>query len=278
MKKLLYSLCLLFITSQAMAQACPGVTGGSSTCSLLPSPPAGRFAPYDSFPCIIRGQAFDGTIRFNVPHIIFAAGTTATVEYIRFDTISNLPCGLCWTSNHANNQYNADEDGCIKVSGISGDNVGTYKLNLIMHAKRQGIATEDGPVSAELANLRFYVAVINPGDACPVPRDTAAAHLKQQSAVCPLGINETESITKNLSIVPNPVTAEAQVSFVSEKTGEQQLHIYNMVGREVFNMNIAAKAGSNQVTFNRGNLPQGVYFLSVGEGRNVTTKRFIVAE
>ncbi|MFN8278129.1 MAG: T9SS type A sorting domain-containing protein [Chitinophagales bacterium] len=279
MKKLLYAAAFLLTTGQLLAQACPGVVGGSSTCSVLPSPPQGRFVNYDSFPCVIRGQAYNETIRFNVPSVIVVPGVgTFNVTYMRFDTIGNLPCGLCWTSNKADNQFNAGEDGCIKISGTSNDNPGTYKLNIILHAKVSTMPQEQGPVSSELAGLKFYLSVINSGSNCTIPKDTATANLKQQSTLCPLGIDETTIAAKNLNVVPNPVTSEAHVTFVAEKSGQQQLHVYNMVGREVLFQEIAAKAGQNEVTFQKGNLPEGVYFISVGEGRNLATRRFIIAE
>lgn len=126
---LLTLLSVVLITSAAFAQYC----GGSATnvCTVGgPYSQLGFYPSYDSIPCVQIGVAYNQKVDMQIPPSTVFQGQNATINWIRIDSIENLPCGLCWRSNNANNQFNGNSAGCIRISGTSFDQPGQYKLRI----------------------------------------------------------------------------------------------------------------------------------------------------
>jgi len=97
---------LLFIAMVHMAQAqrCapPDSVSGPGVCTAGTNLTAPGFSPsYDSVPCIVQGVYVDQVIQVKIPATAVASGVTATIIWLKIDTISNLPCGLCWATEQA---------------------------------------------------------------------------------------------------------------------------------------------------------------------------------
>ena len=54
--------------------------------------------------------------------------------------------------------------------------------------------------------------------------------------------------------------------------------ITNMIGSEVYSKEIEIKTGENKSIIDRSNLPVGVYFYTLGEGKNLVTRRLVISE
>ena len=280
MKKL-FTLVSLSITLlfgfQANAQYCGSSQVTTSACGLPPQNPNFRgFGSLDSIPCIQKGVSTDLIIPFVNYDQFTAQGNHVNIKKLRIDTISNLPCGLCWSTNKATNEFLADEFGCFKIHGTTNDPAGEYKMHLIL-----SVATVDTNsysivhINANAGGVYLYLRVQANGSAC-VSVDTSSLGL---TATCITGINEVSTATvHSLSIQPNPMSAEAKVTFTSETNGDQQIRITNVVGSEVYNAAISAKMGINETTISRNNLPAGIYILSVGNASGMISRKFVIAE
>jgi bacillolysin len=66
---------------------------------------------------------------------------------------------------------------------------------------------------------------------------------------------------KNIRLYPNPVSENLNLEFTTEKTGEAQLQVFDLVGRQVLSEKIQAFSGKNQRQLGMSNLPGGQYFL-----------------
>lgn len=284
--------CFTLITSfQASAQYC-----GSSQVSF---PACGfqnnyGFGNIDSFKCITRGQCDSLIIPFRVYTGFTAAGNTITIYKLRFDAIDSLPCGLCWSTSQSTssingvpngpNEFGPGENGCIKISGLTNDPAGSYKLSMSLAVRDNQSTTgyDIDTIASDAGNVVIWVKVIDPGTSCPTTLDTA--HRKHPSTSCThtscptVGIVEVSRTLTDLSIQPNPMSSEAKVTFNSEITGNQQIRITNLVGSEVYYANLPVKAGANETTIKRNNLPAGIYILSVGGNQGMTTRKFIITE
>jgi hypothetical protein len=80
-----------------------------------------------------------------------------------------------------------------------------------------------------------------------------------------------------LEVYPNPIaigSAQDQVSirFVSEWEGEGRIRLFDVQGRQVIDQPITVAKGSNQRTFALGDLPAGVYALSLIGGGTAATR------
>ncbi|MBX2908800.1 MAG: T9SS type A sorting domain-containing protein [Chitinophagales bacterium] len=142
---------------------------GSWTCTATPLVQNGFEHP-DSIDCFVSGESGEVVMRFkNFSNLIIPSTGSVNVYFIRIDSILNLPCGICWSTNKANNVFAGGEDGCIKFTGTTTDQVGQYKLKLAIKAQiTQGIynpqALIDPPgglmaYENTIPNLRAYIRV-----------------------------------------------------------------------------------------------------------------------
>jgi hypothetical protein len=159
MKKILL-LAACFIISQGMfAQYCGN--SGAFQCTVSGTITQPGLSPLsDSLPPFQNNTLSTTVIQFRNFNVIYYFGNTFTVNWLRIDSIENLPNGLCWASDKANNTYANSENGCIKVNGVPCDSTGQYKLRIIVTVD-VGFTAQ---IDAETAGLRYYVRLNNPGD------------------------------------------------------------------------------------------------------------------
>ncbi|MDB5283687.1 MAG: hypothetical protein JWO06_2762 [Bacteroidota bacterium] len=279
MKKVIFTLLTissLYFTSSA--QYCGN--SGPSVCT----PPTnltqpGLSPPSDSLAPVIDNIPTTTTIEFKNFNTIAFGGQTLTIQSLKIDTISNLPSGLCWATNKANNTFTNQEAGCIQVTGTTQAPAGQYKLYIIVDAN-VGVAIT---TNADAAGLHYYVRVDSNASECIHPVDTlqtqANPFISYAGLACPgSGINEIESSFANMSVVPNPFTNQAVVSFTSVKGGMMTEKLTNILGSEVYKREIEVKVGENSTVIERNSIPAGVYFYTLGSGRSMVTKRVVINE
>lgn len=279
MKKLIFTLLAgAFMYSAANAQYCGASNpSGPSQCNSSGqlTEPGLEPLPAD-LPAIVNGAATDQTIQFKNFDSVTVGSTSAAIQSLTIDTISNLPSGLCWSTNKTDNTYGNQEDGCIRVVGTANGPIGQYKLNII-------VTVDIGlpfniTTSAEDAGLKYFVRLINAGGNVPCIDTLAGSFLAYtgNEPNCPVGIKDGANTLKALSIVPNPMNNSAVVSFVADKSTMMSERITNMIGAEVSRKNVEVKAGENSLIINRDNLPSGVYFYTITNGKATKTMRFVI--
>lgn len=80
------------------------------------------------------------------------------------------------------------------------------------------------------------------------------------------------------SIYPNPVENQATIMFDMDANGDVEIAIYNTVGQQIeVLMSEFRTAGSHQVTFDRSDMPQGVYFCTIKAGAKSETHKMVFA-
>jgi hypothetical protein len=166
--RLLTLLLALTSISTLRAQYCGG--SGPSVCTAPASlPGVGFYPPYDSLPCANIGVAYDQTINFMAPTTVVQGGTTYTLNYIKVDTISNLPCGLCWRMGNSNNQINGGGTGCVRITGTTYDAPGQYKIRVIVTANVQvgPFPVNVSNQNAESLGVKYWVRVQSTNGSCP---------------------------------------------------------------------------------------------------------------
>ena len=284
MKKLFTICSSLFISGALLAQVCS------------PTPPLSepKFDPKpDSVPCMVKNQAYEQTFKFRIPD---AAGSF-TINWMAIDSVTNLPTGLTYELNKPlGSQYNANETGCVKLSGTPTSAAGQYRLGIWVRIKVNNALTLPGELyevasSQNAPDANKYIIWVRlkdqAGNTCPcvdttktttndIKLYTGTETMCPEVGTTPNGISDVQSAISQLSIVPNPVTNAAVVEFVSEKTAAYTAKITNLIGKEVMRKSVEIKAGNNSISFNRNELPGGVYFFSLTDGKGLITKRFIV--
>jgi len=279
MKKSIFTLLVSSLfTIGANAQYCGG--SGSSACSPTGGPSTGGFQDPNEIPCIERGEGYSQSIQLSM-FTEFNFQGQQSVDSIQIDAIGNLPCGICWRTNKATNRFKANEDGCIILTGSTNDPAGQYKFAFTMTAWINGGA-QGIQVPASLVNqtgIKYFVRVKNNGStSCPNVDTAANATNLTASASCTVGTNDLNQTITALAIQPNPMNSHAVVSFQAEKSAVFTLTITDITGKIVAFSTLNAQAGANTTSIERNGLPAGMYFLSLSEGKSVSTKRFTITE
>jgi hypothetical protein len=278
MKKVIFTLFSATMLFAANAQYCGN--SGSSVCTpsgTLTQP--GLSPTSDSLPSVVNGTTPNTVIQFKNFNTFAFGGQTVTVNTLRIDTLSNLPVGLCWATNKTNNTWANQEDGCIKINGTVCSDPGQYKLKIVVTADI-GVPIQ---TDADAAGLKYFVRVINSGDSeVAVDTNQTAAFVKHPGysasiVGCSVGIEDVLSVNA-LNVVPNPFNGKAVVTFNAPKSGVMVERMTNMLGSEVYSNKVDVKAGENTSIIERNNLPAGVYFYSITDGKNISTKRVVISE
>ncbi len=279
MKKLFSTILFASFTSILLiAQPCG--TNGPSVCTPTGGPAGGGFDDPNSIPCVEMGVAYDYSIQFSM-FSTFSFQGQHNVDSIEFVSLNNLPCGLCWAVNKVNKRYAANEDGCLRISGLSNDNAGQYQLALGFNAWIDGIATAI-PVSAFLSNqagIKLFLRVKTNGSSnCPNVDTSSSANNLTATVGCSVGINDLNAEVSSVKIAPNPMTSSAVLSFNADKSLTYTMKITDVTGKEIESRILKATQGINEFEIKRNGLPAGIYFLSLTDGKGIIAKRFSVSE
>lgn len=172
MKKLFTIIVCLCAFSWAQAQYC----GTANSATPLPATSTPGLSPsFLGTSCIDSGTTVLDTIYFqNYTTVNDSGNSTLPVDYLKIDSIENLPQGLCWSTNVSNNQFSGGQTGVIILRGHVTGYSGQYKLRIVVDlslasgtivmARRNAddISTLFSP------KLEYYVRVRQPfGGTCP---------------------------------------------------------------------------------------------------------------
>lgn len=281
MRKVIFTLsffALVFLNFTANSQECSPHNSGITP---LGGPVGGGFDAPDVTPCAVQGTAYTHDIQFTMYSSFDFLGHQ-TVDAIQFLGVDNLPCGLCWDADQADRKYAANEDGALRIQGTTTDAAGQYKLALTLRAWINGGATpQDIPANlVDQTGIRLFIRVNTAAGACAsVDTSANATNLNSTGATC-AGSNvvEVSDVFSSLQLVPNPMNDIATLSFVSSKNAVYTIRMTDVTGKAVSSNEFEAKIGVNTTTIERNNLPAGVYFLSITDGKNITTRRFSITE
>ncbi|HLP49806.1 MAG TPA: T9SS type A sorting domain-containing protein [Chitinophagales bacterium] len=172
MKKLLpgiFAIVLFYSTSYSQYCGHTGNPSGVSQCTSTGALTQPGFTPNEDIPCINRSQFTNIVLDFKNFDTIRFGGQTLTTQSLRIDSIGNLPDGLCWVTNKANNTYANQESGCLKISGVTTAPPGQYLIKLIITVNVGINITTD----ASAANMFMYLRVIDQSFSFCPPIDTS---------------------------------------------------------------------------------------------------------
>ena len=262
------------VAFSANAQYC----GSSQVSAVTPTNTYG-FGNLNNIACIQQGVPTTLTLPFKTYTQFDAQGNHVTIYKLRIDTMSNLPCGMCWSSNKPTNEFLPDEIGTFQIQGTTNDPVGEYKVHLMLSVNTDnGTGYNISPINADAGGIYLYFRVNGSGTCAPVDTNSLGLTASCKTAAFGVGINEVTNSVSALSVQPNPMANEAKVTFASETNGAQTLRITSIGGSEVYRATVDAKAGMNETTISKGNLPAGIYILSVGSSKGTATRKFVIAE
>jgi len=290
MKKFTFTLLTSLALSLGInAQSLPCGNSGAAVCNAGAALPYNGFEFYNDLECFESGVAGEVVARFkNFTNLTIPGIGAVTVYYLKIDSLLNLPCGVCWATNKSGNVFAGSEQGCIKFNGLTNDQIGQYKVKLIVRAQitpgnynEQALVTPPGQFSDyenDIPNTRFYIRVKANGSSTCTTIDTTAESKVGAAACNGVGINEAISAFSSISITPSPFNSNAALNFTSEETGNATVAVTDITGKTALTNNIVINSGNNSINLERGNLSAGLYILSITKGNSVATKRFSIID
>ncbi|MEO1626390.1 MAG: M12 family metallo-peptidase [Bacteroidota bacterium] len=85
-----------------------------------------------------------------------------------------------------------------------------------------------------------------------------------------------QASVESLKIAPNPNNGIFNMSLDAQEAGERVVRVIDLTGKEVWRSIKDVNAGENNIDIALPNVQNGVYILSVNDGKKVTTQKFIV--
>ncbi|MDX2002090.1 MAG: T9SS type A sorting domain-containing protein [Chitinophagales bacterium] len=159
-----------------------------------------------NIPCANIGQYYDTTIYIEnfdtYSTTIQGFPITITIDSLRIDSITNIPCGLNYALTPADGTLDGGATGCINLYGTTLDNPGQYQAGIYIHiwvtAPVIGSLDFQGRADSLLAVLaaqginlpidfRYWVRVKQPASNCPAIDQSGASNLTA-SAFCVPGV------------------------------------------------------------------------------------------
>ena len=257
----------LFLTIGAFAQE-PACTPGQispDTAIILPIPfnEGTMMGGLDST-CI--GMSYEQVLTALTPQSIPFGGTEIAVDSISIDTvgaIGGLPPGFEYACNPPNCVFVPDSVGCIVIFGEADENVppATYELVLNINAFNfifpQGVELEF-PGALGNPNAIYFIDVASEED-CNLTTSTSEF---QQSFVS--------------NLLPNPTDSYAELFINSLKEMETQFVVLDVLGKVVQQRKVSIQVGQNNIPIEVQDLPQGIYFLSLTDGKEFISHKLVV--
>lgn len=128
----------------------------------------------------------------------------------------------------------------------------------------------DEAATIGLSHIKYSFKNVN------VPTDTFQVNLRYNDPTT--GINELGASLEAMSIYPNPIVNEVTLRFNADKTGSSSVSVLNTLGKIVISKDILVNAGLNVVKIDAEQLAAGNYFITYGSGKEMVTKKIVVAK
>jgi len=149
----------------------------------------------------------------------------------------------------------SNEEGLFEFEDIA---YGTYKLKVEMPGVNSEIATVVLDQNNQTINVEFIV--------------------KGSSAF--LSVSDLNMLTLHVGdIYPNPATNMANIDINMAENTDVQIHVFNQVGQEVYNMESSLIQGNQKLQFPVSDLVSGFYTIRIsGQNGGTIMKKFIITK
>jgi hypothetical protein len=181
-------------------------------------------------------------------------------------TIEGLPSGLKWDCSGGKCKFLPKSQSCIVIYGTA-DNTNAakdYELKIKIKAYFQ---TFLGPT---VYDLTFPDANLAPGKYILKLEPNA-------SKTCYAVGNEDQYLNVDKIVAfPNPTLSDAKITFSAKESDDFDFLVTDMNGRIVQRKSVKVTEGWNEILFNGGSLPEGVYIYSLGNAKGKISNRIVI--
>lgn len=209
-------LLLLLLVCHYAAQAQYCGASGTMYCSPDSSLAAPGISDYNNMPCIQRNVSFSGNIQLYFPSTYGAL----PVDSVHIDSVTNLPCGLCWSNDKTSRMYYGGERGCISISGTSQDSAGSYSLGMYGSVWAGGFVIHGASLGQFWSN--YYLYVIDAGGSCTHSASAPVRTACNGTAACttPVSVHITNALPNCRYDTVKLATDRPYASYIWQQNGD----------------------------------------------------------
>lgn len=246
----------------------PDSTFADSTAGVYPKPYSDMNPMGGITDTVCLGTEFEYTFTLVIPDSFETNTALGTVPVNSFSAstesaVMNLPAGFDYACNPPNCVFSSDQGiGCIILYGQTDDSeaVGQYDLmisGLLNSILSLQITFPDSNLF-EAGNYFLNVAANGTGP-CTF-----------------LSTSEPFANQFSLGNRPNPFTDLTEITVQSKVNGEFELRIYNYQGQLEHRERIQLLQGLNTIPYDGGQLPNGMYLLTITDGFQGVSNKMVV--
>lgn len=203
----------------------------------------GEICP-DSIPDGLTGLYYEQTITILAPPEFDTGIIVIPLHHLHINAIENLPPGITWETNAADNNFMVGTYYCVLLSGIPTD-TGTFFLKIVVE-----VFADFNGIPISLGNTT----------------DSTSLFLKVTN---PSGINASRDEKHPLIIWPNPFSNMFNLRYQSLQGGITKLEIYDLLGQKVFVNEYFSVPGENTLIIDGNNFKQQHLILKLNNGNHV---------
>ena len=89
-------------------------------------------------------------------------------------------------------------------------------------------------------------------------------------------INTPVTIVKHLEVFPNPLAEEGTISFYVSQSTNVEVRVVDMIGNMIYTESLRNVSGVQNLGVNSSDFSNGVYFISVTNGKDTMTKKVMI--
>jgi hypothetical protein len=209
------------------------------------------------------GTYFELVLTFNVPPLYpspFGDIPLVSVDIAPQDAIDNLPAGLTYACNPPDCVFPKEEKGCLVIYGTP-------------EAGAEGIY--DLKVEATIVTSFLPLTITMPDD---LQSGNYFLHVESMDFENCFMVSTREALAQTFSISnrPNPSSGWTQIAVQSERSGDFDLTVRDIVGRVLYRQRVHILPGENLIDFDGSRLPSGFYVYSISDGREIASRKMAI--
>lgn len=296
MIKKLLSIAFFALTAQAVSAQCtPSTAYADSSFGVWPD-------TTENLPCAFADVATGYNAVIDIKTLTdtavsvevsgFPLDVIAYIEAFRINSVDGLPSGFTyipnqsvWTNGGASPNFTPVQ-GCVSIianqasiQSILAANPGGIDIpfTVVVDAK---VAETNNPLANLLINnawLSDLTATVPSITAISVPGYKIRVRNSAADGCLPLAVAEIIEPVSAKGNFPNPFNKSTIIQFNSDASKTVSLTVSNMIGKVVYTSTLQANKGENTFNFSADQLTPGIYFYTIGDGKNAVTRRMVVA-
>ncbi|HPG06195.1 MAG: T9SS type A sorting domain-containing protein [Saprospiraceae bacterium] len=261
---LLATMLLLSFLAPLKAQVCiPDTMALDSGSIIAPRPYIEGDSTSGIKKAACQGESYELVFTMFIPDVVVNQGFPLALNYAQLNpttAVKGLPAGLTYTCNPEDCKMLALQYGCVVLSGTIDDTVtvGSYDLTIDLT-----LGTVLGPIEARVPGPLF------PGVYSIEVRETGQCEEVSSIEVEP-------QVVSKFKLKSNPLTPSSTLTIFTDQESRTTITIYDLMGRVTSQRKVQLAAGMNEFPVFNETLAAGTYFIAVGEGKQVVTKKVMV--